>query len=290
MKYIYTIEQLKEAVKNSLSLSETCRQLGVKPVGGNFKTILLKIKQNNIDISHFTGKAWNVGTRFRKIVKEYKLEHILIKDSPYKTPSKLKKRLINEGLKKQECEICKNTMWLDQEIKLEIHHINGINTDNRLENLQILCPNCHSFTDNFRGKNIKKSALSEKRDVEYRKFRETPAEMRGNPEPSSSNREGAETLHGKPKSKKVIEHVCLNCKQKFTGRKQKYCSVPCYRDSNSKNRPSVIELIEVFKMNNYNFSKVGIYYNVSDNAVRKWCQLYKILDMVKRKSSAQTDE
>lgn len=289
MKYKYTIEQLEDAVKDSLSISETCRKLGIKPVGGNFKTVLLKIKQNQLDISHFTGKGWNVGTKFKSFTKKYQLEEILIENSPYKTPSKLKQRLIQEGLKIQKCEICNNTKWLNQDIKLEIHHINGINTDNRLENLQILCPNCHAFTDNYKGKNINKSALSEKRDVEYRKFRETPAEMRGNPEPSLNNKEGAETLHGKPKSRIIKEHKCLNCENIFTGKRQKYCSVDCYRESNSRNRPSVIELIEVLDKYNYNLVQTSKHYNLSDNAIRKWCKLYKILDMVKRKSSAQTD-
>jgi hypothetical protein len=289
MKYTYTIEELKLAVENSLSLSETCRKLNIKPVGGNLKTIKLKIKENNIDDSHFTGQAWNVGTKFVKFAKQYKLEEILIENSPYRSPNKLKNRLINAGLKDKQCEICKNTTWLNQEIKLEIHHVNGINTDNRIENLQVLCPNCHAYTDNYRGKNAKRSALSERRDVEYRKFRETPAEMRGNPEPSLVTKEGAETLHGKPKSKNLKKHICVGCKKIFTGKKQKYCSVECYREQNSNNRPSVIDLLMVLKTHEYNFVQVGKLYNVSDNAVRKWCKLYKILDMVKRKSSAQTE-
>lgn len=80
-----------------------------------------------------------------------------------------------------------------------MHHINGNNLDNRLENLQVLCPNCHALTENFRGK-AKLSALSEMREVEYRKFRETLTDNAdGNPEPSLNNKEGAETRHDTPK-------------------------------------------------------------------------------------------
>jgi len=54
------------------------------------------------------------------------------------------------------CEICNNSIWIDSPITLEIHHIDGDNKNNELKNLQILCPNCHSQTDNYKAKNIKK--------------------------------------------------------------------------------------------------------------------------------------
>lgn len=290
MKYRYSEEQLRQAVANSLSLSQVCRELNIVPVGGNFKTLRLKIKAQNLDISHFTGKAWNVGTRFRSISTKYSLKEILVEDSPYRTPSKLRIKLIQAGLKEHKCEICENTKWLSQDIKLEIHHINGINTDNRIENLQILCPNCHAFTDNFRGKNIKKSALSEKRDVEYRKFKEALTDHAdGNLEPSLI-KEGAETLHGKPKSVEVKMETCKGCEKLFHKRNSKniYCSSECYRKHARYRIPKVPELLEKFEQLK-SYLKVGAYYQVSDNAVRKWCEFYGITDMVKKKSSAQTE-
>lgn len=84
--------------------------------------------------------------------KEYNsslpLEQILIKDSEYNR-TKLKKRLIREGLKKYKCECCGITEWNNKPISLQLHHINGVHNDNRLSNLQLLCPNCHSQTENF---------------------------------------------------------------------------------------------------------------------------------------------
>jgi len=68
--------------------------------------------------------------------------------------SNLKRRLIREGLKPARCEICGISKWLGEPLSLALHHINGDGRDNRLENLQLLCPNCHSQTDNFAGRNV----------------------------------------------------------------------------------------------------------------------------------------
>ena len=113
-----------------------------------------KIAKHKLDTSHFTGMGWRKG---KKIPGEkIPLSKILVNGSTYRT-SLIRPRLIKEGLKEHKCEICGNTTWQGKEIPLELHHINGVNTDNRIENLQLLCPNCHPLTDTFRGKNIKKS-------------------------------------------------------------------------------------------------------------------------------------
>lgn len=157
----YSDNELIEAVKNSFSVAETCRILGIRPNGGNYKTLKFKMKELNVDISHFTGQAWNQGIRFRNFKPKKELSEVLVQDSSYRNSNCLKKRLLDEGLKEYKCECCNNTEWMGEPIKLELHHINGDNTDNRLENLQLLCPNCHSMTDTFRKG---KSALSLKRE------------------------------------------------------------------------------------------------------------------------------
>lgn len=76
--------------------------------------------------------------------------------SSYRSTYHLKDRLLKECVKEYKCECCGNTEWMGKPIALELHHVNGIKDDLRAENLQLLCPNCHAFTDNYRGKNIGK--------------------------------------------------------------------------------------------------------------------------------------
>jgi 5-methylcytosine-specific restriction endonuclease McrA len=76
----------------------------------------------------------------------------------YRGRNNLKLRLIKEGLKQPSCERCGLVDWLCEPIALALHHINGDRLDNRLENLELLCPNCHSQTDTFAGRNRPKTA------------------------------------------------------------------------------------------------------------------------------------
>jgi len=277
MKCKYSDDKIKESVKDSFSIAEVCRLLGLRPVGGNYRTLKNKFKELEIDTSHFTGKGWNVGLKFKPF-KPILLDDILSGKIQYRNSDRLKKRLLDESIKERKCECCSNDMWLNKPIKLELHHKDGNNTNNKLENLEILCPNCHSLTDTFRKG---KSALSEKREVEYRKFKETlHSNVDGNLEPSFQLKEGAETIHDIPKSKKN-KRYCDNCGNELTHNQKRYCSNECYFQTIKGKRPNVFELLDKFNELK-NFSSVGRFYEVSDNSVRKWCVFYGILDMVKK--------
>ncbi|SEP56405.1 HNH endonuclease signature motif containing protein [Neolewinella agarilytica] len=152
MRYKYTKQELQAAVTASFSIAQVCRMLQIKAAGGNYTTLKQKFKDWNIDTSHFRGQGWNVGLKFKPNPKK-PLSEIMVKNSSYQ-PYKLKRRLLKEKIKKRVCESCKNTKWLSEEIPLELHHVNGDRHDNRLVNLQFLCPNCHALTDNYRGRNI----------------------------------------------------------------------------------------------------------------------------------------
>ena len=87
--------------------------------------------------------------------KPYNIEEYLVNDGPYIPSSKLKKKLYKEKLKFPKCEMCgQGTCWNDKELTLQLDHIDGNSYNNRLENLRILCPNCHSQTKTYAGKNI----------------------------------------------------------------------------------------------------------------------------------------
>ena len=137
-------EECEEIVKNSKSIADVCRAFGIKPKGGNYKCVKHLLNEYNIDYSHFTGRARTYATSYVE-ASEY-----LNTDKKIKT-SKLKNKLIKENIIENKCDICGLTSWLDKPIVLQLHHIDGNPNNNSLENLQLLCPNCHSQTDNYCG-------------------------------------------------------------------------------------------------------------------------------------------
>ena len=110
-----------------------------------------------LDCSHFTYANWNKGltSNDHQSIKKKPIEEILIEDSGW-TSYSIKLRLLKEGLKERKCERCGRTEWEGEEMPLQLHHLNGKHNDNRLENLQILCPNCHALTENYAGKSSKR--------------------------------------------------------------------------------------------------------------------------------------
>jgi len=155
----WTPTQMIETIQTSFSIRDVIIQLGLIPAGGNYSTVKNFIKNNSIDVSHFTGQAHNRGKTknngYSGVVPE-PLESILISYRP-RSSSHLKNRLINENIFKYKCNKCQLTIWNDLHIPLELDHINGDKNDQRIENLQLLCPNCHAQTPTYRGKNINRS-------------------------------------------------------------------------------------------------------------------------------------
>lgn len=147
----YTDEEFILAVKESGSIRQVLKKLNLKEAGGNYQSVKDRIRKLNLDTSHFHGKAWNKG---KKLPKKQSIEHYLVEDKLVQSNS-LKKRLINEGLKQHKCEFCGITEWNGKPAPIELDHIDGNRYNNTIQNLRILCPNCHAQTDTYRGKNKK---------------------------------------------------------------------------------------------------------------------------------------
>jgi hypothetical protein len=151
----WTEEELKVAVKKSTSVRQVLMKIGLKLAGGNYAQIKKYIKIYKIDNKHFTGIGWSKGLRGIGTPR-IDLKDILVKESNFQS-YKLRNRLFKEGFKQKRCEECG---WCKQSpdgrLPLELDHINGNSTDNRLENLRVLCPNCHSLKPTHRGRNRKK--------------------------------------------------------------------------------------------------------------------------------------
>ena len=155
----WTTEKLENSVKNSSSYRQVLAKLGLVEAGGNYDQVKKYIKENNFSTKHFTGKGWCKGMKFENAKPRIPTEEILVQNSTFQS-FKLKKRLFKLGIKKRECEKCG---WckisLDGRIPLELDHVNGDRHDNRLENLRVLCPNCHSLEPTHRGLNRKNKRL-----------------------------------------------------------------------------------------------------------------------------------
>jgi len=147
-------KQLRDAVKKSTSIRQVLKKLGLVEAGGNYSQIKKFLDFYHVDISHFKGKGWNKGmTGIGK--PRIPLKEVLVKNSNYQS-YKLKKRLYAEKIKTPKCEECGwAKMSKDGRFPLELDHINGNSKDNRLINLRILCPNCHSLKPTHRGLNRK---------------------------------------------------------------------------------------------------------------------------------------
>lgn len=140
-------EDLIEAYSKYSTVRDVFAHVGLKAVGGNLDVVKRHSARLGLDYDSLT--------RANPVYKhgKYTLEDILVKDSTYSSSNGLKKRLFQSGVLAAACAFCGIDSWRGNAITLELDHINGQRSDNRLENLRVLCPNCHSQTPTWRGRN-----------------------------------------------------------------------------------------------------------------------------------------
>ena len=146
-------EEMLLAIKTSETISDVLRKLNLSVRPGNYPTVNGFIKEHNVDISHIKGRSINRGGFVEKPLKD-----ILIENSTYRNRYYLKKRLIKNSLLKNECSICgQPPEWKGKPLVMVLDHINGVNDDNRIENLRLVCRHCDSQLSTFCGRNSKKA-------------------------------------------------------------------------------------------------------------------------------------
>lgn len=146
-----TDQEIIDAAKLSKSASQAAQILGIQ-----YGTYRVHAKRLGVFVKNQGSKGTNKPINDDR---KYTLQDILDGKYPYYQTNKLRKRLISEGVKKEKCDICGITEWLGEKVSLELDHIDGNSYNHRLDNLRIICPNCHSQTTTYRGKNIKKAGV-----------------------------------------------------------------------------------------------------------------------------------
>ena len=211
-------KEFSSLVKHSNSIGDICRFFGIGKKGGNYNTIKRRIDEEKLDVSHFRQcqpqvHSWISKNEFLKILPTLQSKHNKF----------IKKKILEFSLIEEKCKLCgQTTFWNKLPLTLFLDHINGNSSDNHLENLRFLCPNCHTQTETH---SMGQRKLKSRFCIECQSELSTP--------------------HG---------YLCHSC-----GNKRR-------RKVERPTKESLQKMVETMPM-----VDIGKLFDVSDNAVRRWC-------------------
>jgi 5-methylcytosine-specific restriction endonuclease McrA len=243
--YEVSKEKLINIINKSNTFGEVLSFFGLINKGNNNKTLKERIKSEKIDIQPLIERRKIYSQNKRISLTKIPLEKILIQKSEYS--SGLRIRLFKENILQNKCSICGlDNTWMNKPITLQLDHINGDKKDNRIENLRILCPNCHSQTINYAGRKlIRKRCVVCNRKI----------------------------------NNKTGRKICILCYKKLNKEERKITAekynIIHTGTRKVKNRPSKEELEKL--INTMPMTHVGKLYNITDSAIKKWCKNYGII-------------
>jgi Zn finger protein HypA/HybF involved in hydrogenase expression len=258
------VQKIKEEIIGVISWRALCMLLAIPYKAHIINKLKYVCSENQIDYSHFMGMGHNKGKTGRKSnIQDY------LSNKKKISSDRLKKYLIEEKIKEHKCEKCLNERWLEEIIPLELHHKDGNNKNNYLENLEVLCPNCHSFTEHYRSRKATKEAVIRVTDEEMQKAIESTFNIHQALKKLGMSGYGANYQ----RISVLITEKNIRFKEKPVC--QKINSNPHWRSQpkpsqRKTNRPSR-EILEKL-ITEQSFREIGKIYEVSDNSIRKWCK------------------
>ena len=222
----YSKEELEQIVQQSFSIKEVIDKLGYSThSGSNNNTVKNRIEKYQIDISHFNYQT-----------PQKRNENNIFIENSTASQATLRKWYIKGNYTPYICSICgQEPFWKGKDLTLILDHINGVNNDDRLENLRWVCPNCNQQLDTT----------------------------------------GHTKLHKERLDKIKKKYYCIDCGKEITSRAKRCHS--CEAKNRTTTKKMLITREELKNLiRTTPFTRIGEQYNVSDNAVRKWCDKYNL--------------
>ena len=276
----FTLDEIKAICTKSQSYRQFALQLGYSE--NSTDSVKKLIDEYQLDISHFKGQGWSKDNVDMSIFQYNK---------SCKSNTLIRALTILRGWK---CEKCRRIEWEGQRIPLCVHHIDGNHINNQIENLQVLCPNCHAQTDNYCGRNknkrppitdeqfvialrqttsirqaLQKLGINYAAKYYYEKAHKLIEENNIIQKPKKEKQQKTKPQ----KNIKIETNHCIDC-GKIINNRSKRCEECEHKRQRKTKWPQRDELKNLIRTES--FSSIGKKYNVSDNAIRKWCKNYNL--------------